>query len=186
MAALHENGEKKEEETSLGLTQTVLEETPPGGVAEVSAGSQQPHGTEMDFTNSGPAALPASGDEENDAELLCSKCERPASKEEAEKSKCNTCICNKCNSKRATLSKLYGRWPIDPYNALSDSQKVHFWRTEAKYKDELHSALVSTVANSQIIEKRNTTRGKFLPLSVWKEQGLDPTDPSGKRPSPER
>ena len=76
-------------------------------------------------------------------------------------------VCKQCNTKRRTLSQMFGHWPVDLFVALTVEQQTEFWRSQAKCKVQVQNALVKEVTDARVEEIRNRTSGHFLPLSVY-------------------
>ena len=82
-------------------------------------------------------------------------------------------ICKQCNTKRSTLSQMFGHWPVDLFAALPAEQQTEFWRSQCKGKVQVQNALVKEVTDSRVEETRKSTSGQYLPLSVYATMGYD-------------
>ena len=82
-------------------------------------------------------------------------------------------ICKQCNTKRSTLSQMFGHWPVDVFVALTVEQQTEFWRSQCKGKVQVQNALVKEVTDARVEETRNRKCGHFLPLSVYAKMGYD-------------
>ena len=82
-------------------------------------------------------------------------------------------VCNQCNTKRSTLSQLFGHWPIRLFSCLPEQQQIAFWQSEAKGKENIQNALVEEVADYRHEEDKKIVGGTYLPLSVLKTRGFD-------------
>ena len=83
-------------------------------------------------------------------------------------------ICPMCNSKRSTLSKMFNRWPIEPFLDLSDDMQVQFWRQDnegCRTKKGLADSLTISITQLRSHQEINRKGGKFLPLSVLERMG---------------
>ena len=67
----------------------------------------------------------------------------PEEKKEEAKPQCKKCelevecllnggICKLCNARTVCLTRLFGSWPIGPYNEQEPAAKTDFWRSGAK------------------------------------------------------
>jgi hypothetical protein len=101
----------------------------------------------------------------------CSKCklEKPIGNAVG----CASFICKQCNTKRSTLSQMFGHWPVQLFAALTVEQQTEFWRSESKGKVQVQNALVKKVTDARIEVIKNSTIGQYLPLSVYKTMGYD-------------
>jgi hypothetical protein len=82
-------------------------------------------------------------------------------------------VCKTCNTKRNTLSQMFGHWPVDLFVALSDEQQTEFWRSQCKGKVQIQNALVKEVTDARVEATRKRLSGHVLPLSVYASQGYD-------------
>jgi hypothetical protein len=102
---------------------------------------------------------------------LCTKCK--LEKEIGNAVSCPSFICKQCNTKRSTLSQMFGHWPVDLFAALPTEQQIEFWRSECKGKVQVQNALVKEVTDQRVEETKKSTSGQFLPLSVYATMGYD-------------
>jgi hypothetical protein len=86
---------------------------------------------------------------------------------------CPSFICKPCNTKRSTLSQMFGHWPVELFKALTVEQQTEFWRAESKGKVQVQNTLVKNVTDARIEVIKNSTIGQYLPLSVYKTMGYD-------------
>ena len=81
----------------------------------------------------------------------------PEEKEEQAKPRCKKCdlececllgggICKLCNARTVCLTRIFGSWPIGPYNELEPAAKTDFWRSGAKGYAAVESLLVKSIA----------------------------------------
>jgi hypothetical protein len=103
---------------------------------------------------------------------LCTKCKLMKPVEGAAVAGPGFC-CRQCNTKRSSLSQIFGYWPIQLFSSLPPSQQEAFWQSEARGKVEIQNALVKEVTDYRHEEERTSVGGKFLPLSVLKAKGFD-------------
>jgi len=80
--------------------------------------------------------------------------------------------CRACNTKRSTLSQIFGHWPIDLFTTLPESNQTAFWQSDVKGKAAIQSQLAKEVTNFRIEEERTSTGGTYLPQSVLESQGF--------------
>ena len=83
-----------------------------------------------------------------------------------------TFVCEACNSKTTSMTRVTGTWPTVEFNGLSAQSKVDFWRCDGglgKYKLKY----AEEVAKHLIERKINGRRGQSLPLGVLAIQGHD-------------
>ena len=83
-----------------------------------------------------------------------------------------TFVCEACNSKTTSMTRVTGTWPTVEFNGLSAQSKVDFWRCDGglgKYKLKY----AEEVAKHLIERKINGRRGQSLPLGVLAVQGHD-------------
>ena len=70
--------------------------------------------------------------------MSCNKCLRmkpaPAGTQVMERADGSTeekwFCCKECNTKRSTLSRIFGKWPIDAFNALPKEKQLAFWQAD--------------------------------------------------------
>ena len=101
--------------------------------------------------------------------LCCSKCQT------------NECtghetICKVCNSRRSTLHKVMGKWPVPCFEEMPPESQTLFWQEGLSNpkRATLQTLLVKHVADNRIDQKIKRAGGKYLPLSVYKAQGYSP------------
>ena len=80
--------------------------------------------------------------------------------------------CRACNTKRSTLSQIFGYWPVEMFKQLPEWNQTEFWRSDAKGKSAIQSALAKEVTDHRIEEERTSTGGKYLPQEVWERKGF--------------
>jgi hypothetical protein len=101
----------------------------------------------------------------------CTKCK--LQKEIGNAVGCPSFICKQCNTKRSTLSQMFGHWPVELFAALTVEQQTEFWRSQCKGKVQVQNALVKEVTDSRVEVIKNSTIGQYLPLSVYATLGYD-------------
>ena len=106
--------------------------------------------------------------------LICAKCKLPQDSADSTGSSSREFICKACNTKRSTLSQLFGNWPVEHFAALPEEQQVAFWRTDTKGKQQVKEALAEKVTEHRETAQKTTTGGTYLPMSVLERQGFDP------------
>ena len=79
--------------------------------------------------------------------------------------------CEVCNGKVASLTNLFGSWPIAAYHKLSDIEKTSFWADSEKDKIGLQNAVEEKIVLKQVKQLVDDNVGKFLPLDVWISKG---------------
>ena len=83
-------------------------------------------------------------------------------------------ICKRCNSRRATMSKLFGSWPIPEFEEMGPEWQEQFWKSEcANRKKDLMDEIIRMITQSKISRKIQGHSGKYLPLTWYKAQGFD-------------
>ena len=109
------------------------------------------------------------------AQLTCAKCKLI---KDAESSACGSAsrefICKACNTKRSTLSQLFGKWPVEHFASLPEDHQIAFWRAETRGKQQIKDALAEQVTEHRETVEKTTTGGTYLPMSVLEKQGFDP------------
>ena len=85
-------------------------------------------------------------------------------------------ICGPCNSKRATLSKMFGKWPIPIFGELSPEVQQEFWAGPQRTKDALTKMLEIHISRTRIEVEARKVVGQFLPISVWAVRGFNTTN----------
>jgi hypothetical protein len=80
--------------------------------------------------------------------------------------------CRACNTKRSTLSQIFGHWPIDLFTTLPESNQIAFWQSDVKGKAAIQNQLAKEVTHFRIEEERTSTGGTYLPQSVLESQGF--------------
>ena len=108
------------------------------------------------------------------AQLICGKCKFAEDAESAGGSASREFICKACNTKRSTLSQLFGKWPVDHFASLSEEHQIAFWRAETKGKQQIKEALAEQVTEHRETLEKTTTGGTYLPMSVLEKHGFDP------------
>jgi hypothetical protein len=118
-----------------------------------------------------PALACAEPDATTPATWNCTKCQllKPIGSAVG----CPSFICKPCNTKRSTLSQMFGHWPVELFKALTVEQQTEFWRAESKGKVQVQNTLVKNVTDARIEVIKNSTIGQYLPLSVYKTMGYD-------------
>ena len=83
-------------------------------------------------------------------------------------------VCARCNSNRAKLSMMFGKWPPRCFQKLHSQTQQQFWRNCAgcKTRDELEVELVARVADFEVESEGKRLGGQYLPLSMYKAKGL--------------
>ena len=72
---------------------------------------------------------------------LCSKCKLMKPVEGTAVHGIAFC-CRHCNTKRSTLSQVFGYWPVSLFSCLPEPQQTAFWQSDARGKVEIQNALV--------------------------------------------
>ena len=103
--------------------------------------------------------------------VLCSKCERQCPPEDMAKQTRGKPICTLCSNKRAMLSKMFGKWPIEPFKELPKDVQTQFWQCDKKTNTTLQNELITHVAENRIKHEKTNEVGAYRPLSVYKNQG---------------
>jgi len=94
--------------------------------------------------------------------FICSKCKLESDKKYR---------CLSCGSKLATLSKMFINWPLEMFQELSEDAQVAFWRSGARYKQQIKLDLTAGITAEKVEQEVKRKTGKFLPVSVWAAQG---------------
>ena len=109
-------------------------------------------------------------------ERPCSKCKEPivdqALLEKCQE--CNTVTCKGCNCKRATLSKVFGSWPIEPYKEMHSELQDEFWKEPCNSREAIVQSLAKKISTFRTKYKVEGYKGKFLPLAAWERIGWEP------------
>jgi hypothetical protein len=82
-------------------------------------------------------------------------------------------MCGPCNSRRASASKLFGKWPIESFKKLPEELQTEFWKGDGVGKDGVLEALAKTISSHRINTHTDMNQGQYLPLSVYERQGYD-------------
>ena len=85
-------------------------------------------------------------------------------------------LCNSCNSKLASLSRSFGKWPIPEFLELTEEQQKSFWKDTCLPGVNLHkmkSMLLAQVVKSRADQVEATIQGSWLPIGVYASQGYD-------------
>jgi hypothetical protein len=87
----------------------------------------------------------------------------------------STWVCKTCNSRGASLSKIYGSWPPQRFQLLGKAEREEFWRklAEERGRKGMVGLVTETIKVSKIDRFGHGTSGTYLPLSVYKAQGYD-------------
>ena len=94
--------------------------------------------------------------------FICSKCKLESDKKYR---------CLSCGSKLATLSKMFINWPLEMFQELSEDAQVAFWRSGARYRQQIKLDLTAGITAEKVEQEVKRKTGKFLPESVWAAQG---------------
>ena len=149
-------------------------------------------GLETQKTNSDEADIPMTNpqsppEETNDKDakdckspvvslFRCKKCKRQVQPEDLPGDRLpaegGLIICKPCLSKTATLSKMFGKWPIPDFDELPDEEQAEFWRAGNTRKDLLNQ-LTKSVSEVTEKTKTNSVNGTYYPLSWYEKNGFD-------------
>ena len=106
----------------------------------------------------------------------CKKCKRQVQHENlpstALPSNGGLINCKPCLSKTATLSKMFGKWPIPDFDELTDQERTDFWRA-GNTRADLPNQLTKSVCEVTEKTKTNSTNGMYRPLSWYENSGFD-------------
>ena len=109
--------------------------------------------------------------------VCCSKCRRPVTDSSMlNKTSGSTVTCNLCNTKRSTMSQMFGKWPIDEFVELPPEAQTEFWVAEAKGKKALQEQLAIKLTENREIVTKAGAKGEYLPLSVYAARGFNVDD----------
>ena len=77
-------------------------------------------------------------------------------------------ICKVCNSKSASLYKIYGKWPPKRFKELPKDRQEKFWQgLKDKYGwSHIEAHVTETIKVANVDQFGEKTSGKYLPLSV--------------------
>ena len=94
-------------------------------------------------------------------------------------SKCNAdieqgYICKPCNSKRSTLTRMFGEWPIAIFESLPKLHQTNFWLDDGRTKVKIQQAMVLEMTCNRMHLERKLLGGKYLPLGVYQKKGYNP------------
>lgn len=82
--------------------------------------------------------------------------------------------CRRCNTKSASLHRIFGQWPLPQFRELSKDEQQDFFRSAGSDSKSLESAVTNLLSRRLVERSHSQTTGKFLPLSVWEKKGFDP------------
>jgi len=82
--------------------------------------------------------------------------------------------CKPCLSKQATLSKMFGSWPIPDYEDLSSEEQNAFWQG-GNTRGAILDSLTKSVADSTERARIRAQGGGYYPLTWYETQGFDST-----------
>jgi hypothetical protein len=88
-------------------------------------------------------------------------------------------ICNTCNTRLASLSRSFGRWPTPEFQELSESEQMSFWKTIAMpgvSLKHMKSMLLEQIVKSRTDKVEASIHGSWLPLSVYAAKGYNVDD----------
>ena len=74
---------------------------------------------------------------------------------------------------RRVRSFILGGWPHQEFRALSDDDKVEFYRKEVSDAKALESLVLETLAKRRIESRAAEFSGEYLPLEVYAKRGFD-------------
>ena len=100
--------------------------------------------------------------------FICSKCKYLCERAPNKRENC----CDKCNAKRAALSRHFGSWPIPQFDLFSQQQQTNFWRIPSSKLKDLEFSLVQQATEISIKENSTSKEGEYLPLSVYAARGF--------------
>lgn len=85
-------------------------------------------------------------------------------------------LCNSCNSRLASLSRSFGKWPIPEFQELSLEEQQSFWKDTClpgTTLQKMKSMLLDRVVKSRSDKVEASIHGSWLPLGVYASQGYD-------------
>ena len=85
-------------------------------------------------------------------------------------------LCNSCNSKLASLSRSFGKWPIPEFQELSVDEQKAFWKDTSLpgvNLQKMKSMLLEKIVKSRTDKVEASIGGSWLPLGVYAVQGYD-------------
>ena len=69
------------------------------------------------------------------------------------------------------MSKVFKKWPCPAFENLTDTQKVAFWQSGSRTRNSIIQDLQVSITQQHLHTEISSKKGKYLPISVWKEQG---------------
>ena len=99
---------------------------------------------------------------------MCAKCKYFFERAPNKRENC----CDKCNAKRASLSRHFGSWPIPQFDLFNEDQQTNFWRFPSSKLKDLEFRLVQQATEISIKENSTSKQGEYLPLSVYAARGF--------------
>ena len=83
--------------------------------------------------------------------------------------------CDHCNSKTVQLHRMFGHWPPRAFSDLGPEFERNFWASAKAMtrSRDLKELVVNTITKARIEQEEATCGGRYLPLSVYANQGFD-------------
>lgn len=100
-------------------------------------------------------------------EHRCNKCDGPSHVKD---------ICSKCNTKRALLSRMFGKWPIQSFNKLEKEEQLEFWQDDGMGATGILVDLTKSITKHRVQVRTDMMGGKYLPLTVYESMGYNTRD----------
>ncbi len=107
-------------------------------------------------------------------QAICCKCGEDVSVDGKTGKAARFPVCSLCNSNRAKLSMMFGGWPPQCFQNLPPAAQTQFWKDslDASTRAGLEICLIKNVVNHEVKESTDRMGGRFLPLSMYKAQGM--------------
>ena len=114
------------------------------------------------------------------ASPLCSRCrcEVDPFRGQLKSKSAGAYICNNCNSKCVLISRNWGAGLLNQFKEMSEDEQEAFWKSLGSMQSvqQVKNQIADTLARRRSDKLIAASGGKYLPLSVWAQQGFNAAD----------
>ena len=114
------------------------------------------------------------------ASPLCSRCrcEVDPFRSQVRSKVAGLYVCNNCHSKCVLISRNWGANVLNQFKEMSEDEQVAFWQSIGTLQNyhQVKEQIADTLARRRCDRLIAASGGKWLPLSVWAQQGFNAAD----------
>jgi hypothetical protein len=114
------------------------------------------------------------------ASPLCSRCrcEVDPFRSQVKSKAAGLYMCNNCHSKCVLISRNWGANVLNQFKEMSEDEQVAFWQSIGTLQNyhQVKEQIANTLASRRCDRLIAASGGKWLPLSVWAQQGFNTAD----------